>query len=157
MSYLNIIAFGVSIPTSVPKNETIQVVFLHTLRATSYRDIFLFTFAADPGVYITEEMQYAAQGSNVTITAIISSSNLNTTSVEWYHEGTLINTTNDNRYSLSIDIVNSRSVLNIMNVDTDILGGYTIIVNGDGRSENDSVQLVFPGKYGLLIMETKTL
>ncbi len=108
-------------------------------------------------MYISEGIEYADQGSNIAITATISSSNLNTISVEWYHEGTLINTANNPRYSVNIENMNSRSLLNIMNVDTDILGEYTIVVNSEGRSENDSVQLVFPGKYGLLIIETEML
>ncbi len=65
-----------------------------------------------------------------------------------YHEGTLINTTNNPRYSINTDIVNRVSVLNIMNVDTDILGEYTILVYSVGRNENDSIELVFPGTIG---------
>ncbi len=87
-------------------------------------------------------MKYTDQGNNIPISAAIFSSNLNALSVEWYHEDTLINTTNNPHFSINTDIVSRVSVLNIMNVDTDILGEYTIIVYSEGRNERDSIELV---------------
>ncbi len=102
-------------------------------------------------MYISDEVRYTDQGNNIPISAAIFSSNLNALSVEWYHEDTLINTTNNPRFSINTDIVNRVSVLNIMNVDTDILGEYTILVYSEGRNESDSLQLVLPGTvYNLL-------
>ncbi len=103
-------------------------------------------------MYISDEVRYTDQGNDIPISAAIFSSNLNALTVEWYHEDTLINTTNNPHYSINTDIVNRVSVLNIMNVDTDILGEYTILVYNEGRNESDSLQLVLPGTVYILLL-----
>ena len=107
--------------------------------------IILFTYAADPAVFIADETIYTAAGRSVNISATVYSSTQNGPAVEWRHEDSPINTTNDTHYS-ETTMGTSVYILTITNITVDVLGRYTAVVTVGEDTQSDSVQLAFPGK-----------
>ena len=107
--------------------------------------IILFTYAADPAVFIADETIYTAAGRSVNISATVYSSAQNGPAVEWRHEDSPINTTNDTHYS-ETTMGTSVYILTITNITVDVLGRYTAVVTVGEDTQSDSVQLAFPGK-----------
>jgi hypothetical protein len=65
--------------------------------------------------------------------------------VQWYHNATLIDTSNDTGYTTSQD--GSRHRLEIESVSESELGEYTIVVSIDGVNATDEIILKFHGEY----------
>ena len=102
-------------------------------------------FAADPVIYIPDETIYAPENSGTQIRATVYSSDLNSLTVLWYHESTLIDTISDPRYSVSAEGMNLH-ILNIARVELAVLGRYMAVVTAGNMNRTDVVQLAFPGK-----------
>ena len=105
----------------------------------------LLCFAADPVIYIPDESIYAPENSRTQIRATVYSSDLNSLTVLWYHEGTLIDTASNPRYSVSAEGM-SLHILNIARVEVALLGRYMAVVTVGNMNRTDVVQLAFPGK-----------
>ena len=101
---------------------------------------------ADPAVFITEEIVFAAENSSAEISATVFTSDLNSLVIEWYHEGTLIDAASDPRYSVSAEGM-SLHILNIARVEAALLGRYQVVVSTGDRNQSDAVELAFPGMY----------
>jgi len=114
------------------------------MHRSHYVNVLCLPIAADPVVFITEEIIYALEGSAVEIRAAVSSSDLNSLVVEWYHEGSLINVASDSRYSLRTEGMGLR-ILSIASVGTDTLGRYEAVITIGNRNQTDTVLLAFPG------------
>ena len=77
--------------------------------------------------------------------ASLYTSSSSTPTVQWYHQGSLIDTANSKRYSAASEGDNRLS-LSMESVDTDVLGVYTVSVTVGGSTENATVYLEFPGE-----------
>lgn len=84
---------------------------------------------------------YASQGSDVLITATVLTPD--TPTVQWYHEGDLIASDNSRYNVLPRD--GNMYTLRVLNVNSDILGLYTVVATVGERQGHDSVQLMSPG------------
>ena len=65
--------------------------------------------------------------------------------VAWNHDGSLINTDRDSRYSVNIQEMNLY-ILNIPRVEVAVLGMYQAVVTAGNSDHSDTVLLAFPGK-----------
>ena len=79
--------------------------------------------------------------------SLYTSSSSNPT-VQWYYQGSLIDTANSERYSTPEEEEDNRLSLSVESVDTDVLGMYTVSVTIGGTTENATVTLEFPGELG---------
>ena len=67
--------------------------------------------------------------------------------VQWYHNATLINTSNETGYSTSTSQDGSRHRLEIDSVSESELGVYVIVLSIDGDNATDEIILKFHGEY----------
>ena len=78
--------------------------------------------------------------------ATVHSSSQTALQVDWYYQGVLLDPASDTRYSEGVTESGSVHFLSVMNVDSDVLGRYSVVVVVDGRNATDTVWLMFPGK-----------
>ena len=77
--------------------------------------------------------------------ASLYTSSFSTPTVQWYYQGSLIDTENNERYSTPSE-EDSRLSLSVVGVASDVLGVYTVSVTVGGSTENATVYLEFPGE-----------
>lgn len=119
---------------------------IHSSKASAIFIPLVSIFAVDPSIYIPDETIQVLENSHLKIRATVYSSDLNSLVIKWYHEGSLISTTNDPHYSESTQGMNLHT-LNIARVELSLLGKYEAVVTahpGD-RNHSDAVQLIFLG------------
>lgn len=110
------------------------------------RENFIFVHAAELDIDIAKDTIYTTMGSAVSIIATVYISNQTVFTILWYHNGSLINTTSNPRYSLTTEGINIHS-LRVINVDTDVLGRYDVVATTeDNTSQNDTVWLMLAGE-----------
>ena len=100
---------------------------------------------ADTAVYFPENTVSAPSGSTAVLEASLYTSSFSTPTVQWYYQGSLIDTENNERYSTPSE-EDSRLSLSVVGVASDVLGVYTVSVTVGGSTENATVYLEFPGE-----------
>jgi hypothetical protein len=100
--------------------------------------------AADPDVSINEDIIYATINSSANISAVVLSLDIQNTIIQWFHEGSLIDTAGDPLYTVSTQ--GSLYTLTIARVEAALQGNYEVVVTNGNKNQNDSVLLAFPGK-----------
>ena len=96
-------------------------------------------------MYIAETIKRVNPGESAVVEVEVYSSNLTSLVIQLFHEGTLINPTDDPRFSINIE---ERS-LHIRNVDRSLLGQYQVVVGSNGISHSDTFQLVLQDSSGM--------
>ncbi len=102
---------------------------------------------ADPDAYIIPVgpgSAYADRNTNTSLSLVVYTSSQSNLTIEWYFNGSIINTVDNARYSVGTDVLATGipvHVLNIANVDEDVMGEYVAVVFVDGRNLSDSIQL----------------
>lgn len=100
----------------------------------------MLLLTADPAIHIPEETIGVTEGDNLLIRAAVFSSSPDRM-ILWYHEGIHIDQVLDTRFNISEE--ESLSTLTISMFTNDLMGRYQCrIINNNGRSQRDTVQLI---------------
>lgn len=100
-------------------------------------------------VNIAEDTIYAISGSTIQITVTINIFDQTNFSVNWYYNGSLIDTSNNPQYSISTDTYS----LTIANVKLDVLGMYEVLVTSEGNTDlTDTVSVMLLGEIVINVL-----
>ncbi len=110
---------------------------------------------ANPAVIIQSNVQYVLSGSSTTLEARVFASPLNQAIVQWFHSGRLRNDATESSYTATSTGDTYRLTVN--GASENEVGEYTIVVTLDGRNATDSITLLIPGTYYIVLCNRSAL